>query len=266
MAAGISAAWLLAANSLVAQQAPTPIPPPVTVVLRLDATRIEPGQTTVARALAQVAPDFRVRADRIFSWNLDLLVLEPEVAVMQAATLIRPRSDQDPVLGSKGLADGSILRGVRDSFLNLDRAGVDGLVELFSVTLQAVAPGTCVVRLRAGTLGTESSPDFLVLPLGDEDPFAGGDYTGATATLTVGSENGVPPRVRIGPGANGGIRVEVDVEPGTLMALEEADGLEAGVIWRRVGESVAGNAVLAYETAISAGRRFYRAVRLTGGP
>lgn len=238
-------------------------PPPVVVTLRLDQTRLAPGGTTLLRAFAQVANDYRSVADQIFSWNLDLLTLEPAVASLVPGSLTRSASDRDPVLGSGGVVDGPHLRGIRDSFLKLPGAGMAQPVELFAVTISALTSGTALFRVRPPTLGEGQDPDFLVLPLDDRDPWSGGDYAGAVATLTVSGDNGgVPPTVRILPGGEGRVRIETEVAAGSTIALEEAEGLESGMVWRRVAVSTPGSLLVVFETQPVFQRRFYRAVRL----
>lgn len=238
-------------------------PLPVVASLRADSRQLAPGASTVLRAFARIAPEFRTMAEQIFSWNVDLLVLEPEVAVAEVASLVRPRSDLDPTLGSGGIADGAQIRGIRDSFLKLAGAGLDEEVELFSVTLRAVGSGTCVVRLRAGTFGVEEGPDFLVVPRGDEEPWSGGDYSGAVVTLNVrGGGAATPPRLRWVTGANGNLRIEVEADAGNAVGLEESDEVGAGAMWRLVAQSSAGTSVLSWEITPRAPHRFYRAIRL----
>lgn len=253
-----AAAWMTA----LAQETP-PAFVPVQATLRVDRASLGAGETTVIRAFAQVDASLRSTADRIFSWNLDLLSLDPEVAVPDPGSLVRPVSDKDPVLGSVGVADGPHLRGIRDSFLELPGAGVAQAVELFSVAIRALAPGKATFRLRAPVGSGGLDPDFLVLPFDDRDAWSGAGYAGAVVTLTVNATGaGTPPTLRIGPGADGAIRIEGSTGAGGRVALEESDGLETPAVWRRVAEAAAGSTVVGYETKPTAPRRFYRAVLL----
>jgi len=259
--------WMILFLTGFGSWAQSPEERPVVVTLRADAVSLNPGEGTTVRAFAQVSPGFQARADRIFTWNLDLLILAPEVIALEAGSLVRPRSDRDPILGSAGTMDGSNLLSVRDSFLNLEGAGVASSIELFSVRVKAVEPGAGLMRLRAGTIGTDSSPDFLVLPLGDEEPWSGADYTAATVSIGVGGGGTVEaPRLRVERAANGVIRVTVEGTAGTSVALEEAERIGGGVSWRRVGASAAGSATLTFETPVGAAPRFYRGVGLTAVP
>jgi len=240
---------------------------PVTVTLRSDSVTLKPGESTVLHAFAQVSPSFRDRADRIFTWNLDLLVLAPEVATLEANSIVRPRSDLDPVLGSTGTADGPSLLGIRDGFLNLDGAGVSTPVELFSVRLKALTAGSFLVRLRPGTIGADESPDFLVLPSVDDLPWSGADYTAGTVTIEVIEVGGAsPPVLKVERAANGGLRVTVEGIPGRSVALEETENLGNDRNWRRVGQSPAGSAALVFETVPGGPSRYFRGVTLTGDP
>lgn len=244
-------------------QEPSPTLLPVQATLRVDRANLGIGETTVIRAFAQVDASLRSTADRIFSWNVDLLSLDPEVAVPDPGSLVRPVSDKDPVLGSTGLVDGPHLRGIRDSFLELPGAGLAQAVELFSVAVRALTPGKATFRLRAAVAGGGLDPDFLVLPIDDRDAWSGAGYEGAVVTVTVnGTGAGTPPTLRIGPGAVGAVRIEAATVAGSRVALEESDGLEAGAVWKRVAESADGTAVVSYETKSTAPRRFYRAVLL----
>lgn len=239
---------------------------PVTVTLRADAATLAPGATTVVRAFAQVSPGYRARADRIFTWYLDLLVSTPEQLELDVASLTRPRSDADPVLGSPGIADGASLMGIRDSFLNLEGAGVAAPVELFSIRVLARAPGPGVLRLRPGTLGADDSPDFLVLPSSEEDPWSGGEYAAATTQIVVSDETsggGTPPRLSLELDSKGTIRVTVQGEPGEVVALEETENLGDRAVWRRVGQSEGRTPEFVHETSALGPVRFYRGLRLS---
>ena len=243
-----------------------PEPPAVVVTLRADSSSVNPGEETVLRVFGQVSETHRARADRIFTWNLDFLALAPEVMVLDPGSLVRPRSDHDPILGSVGTTDGPNLLGIRDSFLGFESAGVATAVELFSVRVKALGNGTAHFRVRPGTLGSDESPDFLVLPLGDEDPWSGGSYTAAVATFVVGDiAPTAPPALRIERLAGGTIRVVVEGPAGASVALEEAERIGGEVAWRRVGESGPGNATYVWEGAPSGRPRFFRGVRSVTG-
>lgn len=256
-------AWLAVAAVVRGAEVP---PPAVTVTLRADAASIGSGTSTVVHAFARVSPTFEARADRVFTWNLDLLVLTPEVLELEPGSLVRPVSDHDPVLGSSGVVDGPNLLAVRDSFLDLDHAGVGAAVELFAVRVRALAPGAGQLRLRHGTLGTEGSPDFLVLPAGDDDPWSGGDYTAAFLDILVpdpGSPGGAEPRLAVERDPTKGVvRVTVQGQPGDVVALEESPALGDSAAWRRVGQSSAGTASFVHETTPDTPGRFFRGVRL----
>ncbi len=246
--------------------ASSPAKPPVTVTLRPDASTLAPGASTVVRAFAQVSPDYRDRADRIFTWYLDLLLSTPDQLELDVASLTRPRSDADPVLGSPGIADGASLMGIRDSFLNLEGAGVAAPVELFSIRVRAVAPGPGLLRLRPGTFGADDSPDFLVLPGGDEDPWSGGNYAAATTKIVVtgeGGGGGNPPRLSMALDPKGTLGVTVLGEPGDVVALEETEALGERAVWRRVGQSEGRTPEFVHETTALGAVRLYRGLRLS---
>src|SRR5262245_13709300 len=84
----------------------------VVVTASLDATSINAGQTTTLRVFAQVAPAFRPSSDRIFSWYLDVLNTNGPAASANYVAMVKPASDNDPLISSKGFADGANRRGI----------------------------------------------------------------------------------------------------------------------------------------------------------
>lgn len=164
----------------------------VEVGLRLDTNRVEVGSSTVLRAFAQVVPEERVNSDRIFSWYLDALVLDPALATADFASLQRTTSDRDPKTSSGGTAEGSHRRGIFDTFLNRPGAGVLTTVELFSVPVKGIAPGKARFRVAAGSTVPALAADFIVAPKSGIEPLFGGIYDAARIELEVVAKS-VPP-------------------------------------------------------------------------
>jgi hypothetical protein len=271
LTAAVLAAWCTHATHAAAParpsslSGPAPTSPPVTVTLALDAAQVTPGTTTRLRAFARIAPAFLPLAEQIFSWHLDLLAPDPEIATLQPSTLLRPRSDEDPVLGSPGITDGPHLLGIRDSFIELPAAGHSGPVELFSIAIQTLNPGTAVFRLRPGSIGSSAGVDFLVLPIGPEDPWSGADYSAASVSLTVSDGTLLPPGLRIRPLPTGGARIEVEVAAGSRAQLEDSDSPTPEARWTTIAESAPGETSLVWTTPATAPSRFYRARSIAAG-
>ena len=163
----------------------------VTVTLRADTNTIAVGTSTTLHAFAQIVPAKQSTTDRIFSWYVDLLNSSASVAAINAPQLAKPTSDEDPRTSSSGFVDGSNLRGIYDTFINLANAGRTNPVELFSVPIVGVTPGQTTFRLQAGTGAPGLAADFIVAPAGGGDPLLGGDYSAATVTIAVSAGNGL---------------------------------------------------------------------------
>src|SRR5262245_18138582 len=70
----------------------------VTVTVRLDASTIPVGGSTLLHVYAQVVPPLRASSERIFSWYIDVLNTNGAVATANYAALIKPESDNDALL------------------------------------------------------------------------------------------------------------------------------------------------------------------------
>lgn len=157
----------------------------VTVTVRLDKTNLTAGETTTLHAHSQIVADRRAGTDRIFSWYVDVLNSNGQVAAMQPGDLVKISSDQDPRTSSAGIPDGPHRRGIYDTYLNLSGAGRDTPVELFSVPVKALSRGIATFSVVAGTGATDHFADFVVAPLGGGIPLLGGDYSAASVSLVV---------------------------------------------------------------------------------
>ena len=157
----------------------------VEVTARLDNSRIALGGTTVLHVYAQVIPDLRATSDRIFSWYVDLLDLGGSVAQAQYGAISKSTSDNDPSTSSSGTTDGANRRGIYDTFLNLEGAGVSAPVEIFSVPVTGMAPGTAHFQVAEGSGVPGLKHDFIVAPSEGGDFLSGGDYSLAFADLDV---------------------------------------------------------------------------------
>ena len=180
--AALGGLFLAAALGLQAQ----PIPAPVLVTITLDQPTLARGKSTTLHVFARIRPELSATADRIFSWALNLRDSNGSVAQPDFARLTKPASDNDPDFSGNGSAEGADLFGVYDTFLNRAGAGVGAPVELFSVPVLARATGQATFTVEAGFLPPFAA-DFLVAPRDGGDPWMGGDYGAATATLQVTS-------------------------------------------------------------------------------
>lgn len=202
----------------------------VLVTARLDATVLAVGQTTTLRVYAQVAPNLRTNAERIFSWYVDVLNTNGAVATARYEEMIKASSDNDLLLSSTGVTDGAHRRGVRDTFLNLAGAGVSNAVELMAIPVQATAGGTTRFLIRAGTGDPFLSADFLVAPKDGGDPYNGGSYDAAQAGLTVSAACQVSLQIQPIGGVGPGGRLQLSYAPcaGRTHTVESRTLVEGG--------------------------------------
>jgi hypothetical protein len=157
----------------------------VIVSSTLDTNRLVAGSSTVLHVFARIAPDQQTNGLQIFSWDIDLISLGDPCVRIEAAQLLRPTSDNDPETSSAGTQDGSNLRSIHDTFLDLMGAGHDQPVELFSVPIAAISPGKVTLAIQAGTGSEEMGGDFVVQPSGDGPPLIGGYYSAARVDLEI---------------------------------------------------------------------------------
>lgn len=155
---------------------------PALVTSQLETNRVPVGASTVLHVFAQIAPEYQGGYAQIFSWNVDAL-LNGTPASFDATGVLRSNSDNDPESSSPGTLDGPNIRSIRDSFLNNTNAGRSEPIELFSVPVKAIEPGTALISIQAGALADE--PDFVVEPIGDGPTLIGGNYQAAQVQLTV---------------------------------------------------------------------------------
>jgi hypothetical protein len=160
----------------------------VIVTLKPDASRIGVGQTTLVRVFGRIAPTQRAASERIFSFHVDVLNGDAQIASLDYSKLQMPKADNDPLTTSTGISDGPLRRGIMGTFLNLPGAGRDVDVELFSVPITGLLAGSVTVRVQPGSTA-DFGPDFLVAPATGGEAFTGGDYAGAEAAIEVSGES-----------------------------------------------------------------------------
>jgi hypothetical protein len=159
----------------------------VEVTAKFDTNRITVGGSTTLRVFAQVLPDLRAKSDRIFSWYVDVLNANGNLASANYGAMTKAESDKDPTTSSTGSADGANRRGIYDTFLNPtgEGAGVTAPVELMAIPVSGVAPGTASFQVAEGTGVASVTEDFIVAPKGGGEFTSGGFYPRATALLEV---------------------------------------------------------------------------------
>ena len=255
MLPALTLAWLLGACSPGQAQS-------VGVFARLDTNAIVVGGSTVLHIQAQVLPNLRPNADRIFSWSLDVLNTNGPVAAAQYASMTKAASDKDSRTSSFGFDDGADRRGIYDTFLNLPGAGVSNLVELMTIRVTGLAPGRTRFRVQAGTGVPYLSRDFIVAPIGGGDPFTGGDYSAAFGDLTVLGE--CHPQLSLTPlnGVGATARWSLTFTPcaGYNHTVESVDQLGGTAGWQALPGAPHNSGSLTVSNAVS--QRFYR-VRTT---
>jgi hypothetical protein len=203
----------------------------VAVTLQFDANSIQVGGTTLLHVYAQVVPNLRANTDRIFSWYVDVLNTNGAAASAAYATLQRPLSDKDPLTSSTGFSQGANRYGIYDTFINLLGAGTTNPVELITLSVSGVAPGSTRFRVQAGTGVPELSADFMVAPLNGGDPLTGGDYTAAFADLQVTVGGACAPSLQIAPQVGGTMTLTFTPCPGRSHTVEYRDALGDAAGW-----------------------------------
>lgn len=176
----IGAAILLAATA-----SPVVADDAVEVTAALDDPVLVVGQSTVLRVFGRIDPALDADAERIFSWYVDALATGSLALVPNWATLAMPTSDNVPQTSGPGDSDGRRRRGIHNTFLDRPGAGHGAPVELFSVSVTAMALGETVFSIVAGTSVENLAEDFIVAASDSGAPFTGGTYIGAAAVGRV---------------------------------------------------------------------------------
>ena len=208
----------------------------VAVTIKLDTNRVDVGAVTTLHVFAQIVEAQRSGSDRIFSWYIDLLNSNPSSAILDVPNLKKPAADQDPATSSKGSVEGGNLRGIYDTFLDLNSAGRDTPVELLSIPIKAVAPGKTRLNAQAGTTVPALGADFIVATTGGGDPLLGGDYGAASVELEVPGAN-IDATISIASAPlpnNQGSRVTLTFPtvPGLIYTVETRNSFSAGIGWQ----------------------------------
>ena len=202
----------------------------VAVTARLDNNTLAVGQSTTLRVFAQVVPNLRTNADRIFSWHVDVLNTNGAAASAGYASMVKTASDNDPLTSSAGTTDGGHRRGIYDTFLNRPGAGVSNAVELMAIPVQATAAGITRFSVRAGTGVPFLAHDFIVAPRAGGNPLTGGDYSIGNADLTVTPGCNIQLRIqRMGSGGpNGRLQLQFTPCAGRNHIVEFRNAAESG--------------------------------------
>ena len=209
----------------------------VAVTAQLDKNIIAVGESTTLRFYAQVVPNLRTNADRIFSWYVDVLNTNGTAAGASYSAMQKLASDNDPLTSSNGFNNGAQRLGIYDTFLNRPGAGVSNRVELMSIPVIGLAVGQTRFGVARGTGVANLSEDFLVASTGGGSFMTGGDYSTALANLTVlaASSNAINcltiTQTALAGGAN---QVSVQFCPlaGYNHFVEYRDQLVAGTGWQ----------------------------------
>lgn len=130
----------------------------VLVDMETGRTSLVPGQKTTVRVFGRINP-LIVSADRIFSWNIDILN-DNGLAVAGYENVQKPTSDNGQTSGD-GTRAGDDLFGIFDFFLGTPGAGNGGRIELVRFDVNALALGTATLRVVPGT-GGPGVFDFVV--------------------------------------------------------------------------------------------------------
>ena len=233
---------------------------PVQVTLRTDKTTIAPGEATLLRVAAQIAPEWRARASQIFSWHVDLIQEFGDPAELVLGSLARPASDSDPATSSAGAVEGNTLRGVRDTFANLATAGIADPVVLFTVPVVGKREGQVTFRVRAGSGADGLSGDFLVAGKSLEEFWTGGDYSQASTVLEVKEAPATAPTLSISleqiPGQPANVVLEFVPSAGNDHTVQTSDRIGADAVWQDLPGAPHNTGRVS--APLGAGPRFYR--------
>jgi len=163
----------------------------VNVSTRLDDTSLNLGQSTVLHVYAQISPQY-TNASQIFSWYINVLDGNPQVAALDYGHMTSASSDNDPTLSSKGVTDPPSSNpaqnrlAIYNTFMNLPGAGTNR-VELLTIPVITRGPGQVRFQVLPGSGVPALSSDFVVLQTDSDQPLTGGDYSAAGASLLVNS-------------------------------------------------------------------------------
>jgi hypothetical protein len=202
----------------------------VSVTMSLDDSSINVGEGTTLHVYAQVVPNVRTNADRIFSWYVDVLNTNGAAAVADYGAMLKAASDNYPQTSSNGVSQGSNRVGIYDTFLDLPGAGVSNAVELMSIAVSGAAAGQTRFRVRAGTGVPALNADFLVAPKGGGTPYEGGDYSAAFADLSVTESCVIP--LQIARQTGGTVRLTFTPCAGRNHAVEYRDSMSDAAVWQ----------------------------------
>jgi hypothetical protein len=152
---------------------------------------IEVGQTTSVSVVASVEGALSPN-DGIFTFDLDaitnnLLLNSPQPLIFTSVT--RPNVNDTLFTGSNGTPSASGMTSIYGGYFDQNR-GIGTPTELFSATLQGIAPGTA--RVTAGPQTVPYGFDFVLYqtPTGETQVFYD---AGITIDVTPGSAVPLPP-------------------------------------------------------------------------
>lgn len=236
--------------------------PAVQVFTQLEPPEISIGEEATLRVFAQVRPELRARALQIFSWHIDLSQQFGSAAEILWDKVSRPNSDSDPATSSLGIQEGSLRRGIYDTLIDVDLAGVSTRVELLRASIKALKEGESSFQIRPGTGPEELAADFLVLGINPTEEWSGGDYSSATATLRISGLAAQFPKLRItfslNPTGDQLIQLAFDPIEGRRFSVEASDRLGDGANWVALPNAPHAGAATETRPAAQTATRYYR--------
>ena len=192
----------------------------VNVTVELDRTTLVPGLETTLRVFGQIDDAITNQSEQLFSWYVDVLNSDGTVATAQYAGMVTTNCDNLAQTSSSGTPDGDSRRGIYNTLMNHSGAGKSNAIELLSIPVAAVGTGTVSFSVQAGTTVAALAHDFIVATTNQVDPFTGGNYTAAQASLTVVS----PPKAAIQP-IGGGLEITFDSQTGLEYTVDAKSSL-----------------------------------------
>lgn len=157
----------------------------VVVTVKCAETSLIVGQSTTVTIYGEIDAAIEADASQILTWWIDILNDNGGVAAGYG-NFQTPASDNlGGTTEGDGTPEGANLRGVYDGFTNNSGAGKGAPVVLAQFEVTALAAGTATFSAVPGTSVDGLLYDFLVPGIESAGPFTGGNYTAASAMITV---------------------------------------------------------------------------------
>jgi len=154
-------------------------PPVIDVTVECSDAVIDIGERATLTFYGQLKPTHANAGNGVFSWALDLVIDDPNIVSVDAASVDRSGWWNDPLSSSSGTPKAWGLQGIYDSEDDDTERGIGAKVRIFSLDVIGLADGETDVFVRPDS-SDFADPDFQTWG-GD----LGGDYADGSATIVV---------------------------------------------------------------------------------